>query len=277
MSNAKVWFVTGASKGLGLSLVTQLLAAGQKVAATSRKKDELVKAVDNNADNFLPLQVDLVNEESVAAALADTHQRFGRIDVIVNNAGYGIGGSIEELTDAETREAFDINVFATLNVIRKAMPYLRAQRAGHIINISSIAGFTANTGWGIYAAAKFAIVGMSEVLAQDVRPLGIHVTVVAPGAFRTSFLTEGSLVLTGNPIEEYHEVRATHQKYKQMDGVQAGDPEKAAKAMIEITAMDEPPVYLLLGDDAYERAFRKMDVMSNAFKRMETLTKSTGF
>lgn len=276
MSN-KVWFITGASKGLGLSLVKQLLNAGQQVAATSRKAEELIQAVGHHSKSFLPLQVDLTNEVEVSAALDNTIQQFGRIDVVVNNAGYGIGGSVEELTDAETRLAFDVNVFATLNVIRHAMPYLRAQHAGHIINISSIAGFTGNTGWSIYAAAKFAIVGLSEVLAQDVRSMGIHVTVVAPGAFRTNFLTPGSLVLTAHPIEEYKEVRAMHEKYVQMDGTQTGDPEKAAAAMRAITEMEEPPVYLLLGEDAYERAFQKIDKMSEAFKQMETVTRSTAF
>jgi NAD(P)-dependent dehydrogenase (short-subunit alcohol dehydrogenase family) len=188
MDNNKVWFITGASKGFGLSLVKQLLDAGQLVAATSRNQQELTEAVGSNSTNFLPLQVNLVNESSVSLALQHTYETFGRIDVVINNAGYGIGGAIEEVTDQETRQAFDINVFATLNVIRFVMPYLRKQRFGHIINIASIAGITGGTGWAVYAAAKHAVIGLSEVLAADVKALGIKVTAVAPGAFRTRTL-----------------------------------------------------------------------------------------
>ena len=278
MVNEKVWFVTGASRGLGLSLVNQLLAAGHSVAATSRNEDDLIKAVgQQRSANFLPLQVDLASEDSVALAIQKANDTFKRIDVVVNNAGYGIGGSIEELTDQETRASFDVNVFGMLNVIRKVLPYLRNQKSGHIINISSIAGITGNTGWAIYAATKFAVVGLSEVLAQDVKSFGINVTVVAPGAFRTSFLTPESLILAKHPIDEYEEVRASHAKYLKMDGAQAGDPEKAAAAMIQVASQANPPLYLLLGSDAYQRAFNKLDLLNNAFSSQEALTKSTDY
>lgn len=262
---------------MGLSLVKQLLEAGQNVAATSRNIDELIKAVGPSGASFLPLSVDLTDDESVANALEKTNAQFGSIDVIINNAGYGIGGSIEELTDDETRLSFDVNVFATLNVIRKALPYLREQKSGHIINISSIAGIAPGTGWSIYAATKYAVIGLSEVLADDVKSFGIKVTVVAPGAFRTSFLTPESLVMTSNPIQEYQAVRDSHAKYLNMDGNQAGDPEKAAAAMIQIVTENDPPLYLLLGKDAFERAFKKMEVLTSEYEKWESLTKSTGF
>ncbi|QEM06097.1 SDR family NAD(P)-dependent oxidoreductase [Mucilaginibacter rubeus] len=277
MDNNKVWFITGASKGFGLSLVKQLLDAGQLVAATSRNLQELTAAVNTTSNNFLPLQVDLVNDCSVSLALQHTYEAFGRIDVVINNAGYGIGGAIEELSDAETRMAFDVNVFGTLNVIRAAMPYLRKQRSGHIINISSIAGITANTGWAIYAGAKYAVIGISEVLAADVKELGIKVTVVAPGAFRTSFLTAGSLSITDNQIDDYTEVRAIHNKYLKMDGKQAGDPEKAATAIINTVYEENPPLYLLLGGDAYNRALAKLDTLHNEIRQWEDVTCSTDF
>ncbi|GAB4044882.1 SDR family NAD(P)-dependent oxidoreductase [Spirosoma litoris] len=277
MDTQKVWFITGASKGLGLSLVNQLLAEGHSVAGTSRNIDQLIQAVGSTSAQFLPLQVDLANEQSVAQALQKTHDTFKHIDVVVNNAGYGIGGSIEELTDQETRDSFDINVFGTLNVIRHVLPFLRAQQSGHIINISSIAGITANTGWAIYAATKYAVMGLSEVLADDVKSFGIHVTVVAPGAFRTSFLSTESLLLTKHPIEAYEQVRASHAKYLSMDGVQAGDPTKAAAAMIQIANQANPPLYLLLGSDAYQRALTKIDLLGKAFASQEELTKSTDF
>jgi NAD(P)-dependent dehydrogenase (short-subunit alcohol dehydrogenase family) len=277
MDNNKVWFITGASKGFGLSLVKQLLDAGQLVAATSRNLQELTAAVNITSNNFLPLQVDLANESSVSLALQHTHEFFGRIDVVINNAGYGIGGAIEELNDAETRLAFDVNVFGTLNVIRAVMPYLRKQRSGHIINISSIAGITANTGWAIYAGAKYAVIGISEVLAADVKEFGIKVTVVAPGAFRTSFLTAGSLSITENKIDDYKEVRAIHNKYLKMDGKQAGDPEKAATAIINAVYEENPPLYLLLGGDAYNRALAKLDTLHQEIRQWQDVTCSTDF
>jgi NAD(P)-dependent dehydrogenase (short-subunit alcohol dehydrogenase family) len=277
MDTQKTWFITGASKGLGLSLVTQLLHKGQKVAATSRNIEDLIKAAGPESDAFLPLSTDLTNEGSVAEALKNTNIKFGSIDVVINNAGYGIGGSIEELSDEETRMSFDVNVFGTLNVIRKVLPYLRTQKSGHIINISSIAGIAPGTGWSVYAAAKHAVIGLSEVLADDVKSFGINVTVVAPGAFRTSFLTPESLVMTSHPIAEYQAVRDSHTRYLNMDGNQAGDPEKAAAAMIHVVSEANPPLYLLLGKDAYERAFSKMELLSAEYKKWEALTKSTGF
>lgn len=273
----KVWFITGASKGFGLSLVKQLLASGQKVAATSRYVSNLAKAVGDVSDNFLPIYVNLADEKSVAQAIQITVDTFDKIDVVINNAGYGIGGSIEELSNEEARESFDINVFGTLNVIRAVMPFMRERKSGHIINISSIAGIAPGTGWALYAAAKFAVIGLSEVLADDVKEMGIKVTVVAPGAFRTSFLTEDSLVMTKKPISEYQNVRDSHTRYLQMDGHQAGDPEKAAAAIINLADDDDPPVHLLLGEDAYTRAMTKLGVLEKEFRLNEELSKSMAY
>ncbi|MFW0715458.1 SDR family NAD(P)-dependent oxidoreductase [Pedobacter sp. N23S346] len=277
MGLKKVWFITGASKGLGLSLVNQLLKAGQYVAATSRNINELTSAVNSNSEKFLPLTVNLSDELSVEQAINATITQFGRIDVVINNAGYGIGGSIEELTDEETRNSFDVNVFGTLNVIRKAIPHLRAQKSGHIINISSIAGINGATGWAVYSATKAAVIAFSEVLAEDVKEFGIKVTVVAPGAFRTSFLKAESLVLAKNPIAEYEDVRAVHARYLKMDGQQAGDPEKAAAAMISLAAMPNPPIHLLLGNDALTRATTKIETLEKEFKDWKAITISTDF
>lgn len=277
MDKKKVWFITGASKGLGLSLVNQLLNAGQFVAATSRDAATLARIVNASNEKFLPLTVDLASDVSVEEAVKATITKFGKIDVIINNAGYGIGGSIEELTDQETRSAFNVNVFGTLNVIRHAMPYLRAQRSGNIINIASIAGIAGATGWSVYAAAKSAVIALSEVLAEDVKDFGIKVTVVAPGAFRTSFLKEESLELAKNPIQDYEAVRNTHNRYLKMDGTQAGDPEKAAAAMIALVAMPEPPLHLLLGQDALDRATTKIQSLEKEFKKWKAMTISTGF
>jgi NAD(P)-dependent dehydrogenase (short-subunit alcohol dehydrogenase family) len=273
----KVWLVTGASKGLGLVLVKKLLAEGYQVAATSRNKEELSKAVDNNTAFFLPLQVDLMNEQSIQNAMATLVSTFGCIDVVVNNAGYGIGGTLEELTSIEILQSFEVNVLATINVIKAVIPHFRAQRSGHIINISSIAGFSAGIGWGVYAATKFALVGLSEVLADEVKEFGVHVTVVQPGAFRTQFLSAESLVMTKTPIEDYTKVRETHTKYLQMNGLQTGDPEKAASVFIALAENPNPPVRLFLGSDAYQRAMQKIEVLQQDLAISKEISLSTDF
>lgn len=277
MENKKVWLVTGASKGLGLTLVNKLLATGYKVAATTRDLNALKEAVNTTSANFLPLEVDLTNPDSVEKAIEMTNETFGRLDVIVNNAGYGIGGAIEELSQEEILKSFNVNVFGTINVIEKAMPYLRAQRSGYFINVSSIAGFAPAIGWSIYSAAKHAIVGLSEVLAEDVKSFGIKVTVVAPGAFRTQFLSEDSLVMSKNKIEDYREIRESHAKYDAMNGKQLGDPEKAAAVFINLAESEDPPVRLYLGSDAYRRASSKIESIATDLEKWKDISLSTDF
>jgi short-subunit dehydrogenase len=277
MKNIRTWFITGASKGFGLILVKQLLEAGQNVAATSRDLNALITAVGITTPNFLPLQVDLANEDSVGCAIHQANVAFKSIDVVINNAGYGIGGSIEELSDRETRNSFEINVFGTLNVIRLVMPYMRSQMSGHIINISSIAGITATTGWSVYAATKFSIVGLSEVLAQDVAEFGVKVTVVAPGAFRTSFLQADSINIAKHTISAYTTMHKAQKMLLQNNGKQSGDPEKAATAIIELGQMEKPPLYLLLGEDAYQRAMTKLDKLKSEYLLNEELSKAMAY
>jgi NAD(P)-dependent dehydrogenase (short-subunit alcohol dehydrogenase family) len=277
MENIRTWFITGASKGFGLSLVRQLLQAGQNVAATSRDLNALVAAVGVTAPNFLPLEVDLANEDSVGCAMHQANAAFKSIDVVINNAGYGIGGSIEELSDRETRDCFEINVFGTLNVIRMVMPYMRTQMSGHIINISSIAGITGTSGWAVYAATKFSVVGMSEVLAQDVAEFGVKVTVVAPGAFRTNFLNADSINIARHTIREYTAVHNAQELLLEKDGKQDGDPEKGAAAIIELAHMENPPLYLLLGEDAYNRAMAKLDRLKAEYLLTEELSKAMAY
>ena len=279
MDNKKVWLVTGASKGLGLSLVKQLVQQGFSVAATSRNSDELRRAVNIQSDNFLPLTVDLKTESSVSAAVETTIAQFGRIDVVVNNAGYGLVGSLEELTDQEARENFDVNVFGSLNVIRQVLPPLREQQSGHIINLSSIAGFSGTfPGFGIYCATKFAVEGFSESLSAEVKSFGINVTIVEPGYFRTDFLTAGSLGVPGQQIEAYATVRETQQAHqREINGNQPGDPEKAVAALIQLAAEANPPLHLFLGKDAYDLAYAKIEAVKNDLERWKHITVSTGF
>lgn len=275
----EVWFVTGASRGLGLSLVKQLLDRGTSVAATSRNIDELRRVVGMEDTRFLPLAVDLKTEASVKEAIQTTIEHFGRIDVLVNNAGYGLLGSLEELTDQEVRENFDINVFGSLNVIRNVMPHFRKQRSGHIFTISSIGGFTGSfPGFGIYCATKFAVEGFSESLAAEAKAFGISVTIVEPGYFRTDFLSPGSLGVPGHPIDAYEAVRQSQQAHQmEINGNQPGDPEKAVAVLIQVAAASNPPLHLFLGQDAYELACQKIESVQHDLEHWKDLTISTGF
>lgn len=279
MKDQKVWFVTGASKGLGLTMVKQLLNSGAKVAATSRNINDLNKAVGYTGDAFLPLSVSLTTEDSVAEAIEKTIATFGRIDVVVNNAGYGLIGGLEELSDQEARANFDVNVFGSLNVIRKALPQLRKQQSGHIINIASIGGFSgAFPGFGIYCATKFAMHGFTESLAEEVKSFGISATVVSPGYFRTDFLTTDSLSVPKNPIAEYQSVRDVQAAHQQdINHNQPGDPEKGAAAIIAIAETENPPLHLFLGQDAFDMAYGKMDAVKNDLESWKELSTSTGF
>ncbi len=277
-SNQKVWYITGASKGLGLSLAKQLLSEGKKVAATSRNIDDLKNAVGEN-ENFLSLAVNLLNEESVAESIEKTVHHFGRIDVVVNNAGYGLVGALEELSDAETRQNFDVNVFGSLNVIRKALPHLRKQKSGHIFNVSSIGGFTgAFPGFGIYCATKFAVQGFTESLAAEVKAFGINATIVSPGYFRTNFLEDSSLSVPKTPIQEYQTVRDVQSAHENdINGNQLGDPQKAALAFIKTAEMQNPPVHLFLGQDAYDMAAIKIQSVKEDMESVREFATATAF
>jgi NAD(P)-dependent dehydrogenase (short-subunit alcohol dehydrogenase family) len=278
MNTKKVWFVTGASKGLGLTLVQKLVAAGYPVAATSRNAAELEKEVGKQ-NNFLPLPVDLVNEQSVSGAIAKTVETFGRIDVIVNNAGYGQLGTLEELSDAEARQNFDTNVFGSLNVIRSVMPHFRSNKSGHIINISSIAGFLGTfPGWGVYNATKFAVAGFTEALSAETKSMGINCTVVFPGYFKTNFLLKGSMRLAAHPIADYTEARNLEEVHaNQIVGNQPGDPEKAAAAFIQLAEMQQPPLHFFMGSDSVGMAKNKIEMLQAELAANEALSLSTDF
>lgn len=277
--NNKVWYITGASKGLGLALAKKLLSQGYKVAATSRNVKELSEAVADNSDNFLPLSVTLTDEASVQQSIEATVQHFGSIDVVVNNAGYGLTGALEELGDAESRKNFDINVFGTLNVIRKTLPFLRRQQNGHVFNIASIGGFTGNfPGFGIYCATKFAVHGLTESLAAEIKPFGLYATVVSPGYFRTHFLSDVSLNIPATPIEAYSNVREVERSHQQdINFNQAGDPDKAADVMIAASLLPAPPVHLFLGADAYALAEEKMTSIKKDLELMRVAATATAF
>ncbi|WDF60580.1 oxidoreductase [Flavobacterium sp. KACC 22758] len=279
MDNKKVWFITGASKGLGLELAKKLLAEGFKVAATSRSEEALVKVLGNSSENFLPLEMDLVDEKSVKSAIDKTINHFKTIDVLVNNAGYGLLGALEELTDAESRKNYEVNVFGLLNVIRNTMPILRANKSGHIFNISSVGGYYGEfPGWGIYCSTKFAVAGLTESLAAEVKSFGVHATIVYPGYFRTDFLKDSSLLLPQNPIADYKEVRQSESAHKEdINQNQPGDPVKLAEALIKASEDQNPPLHLFLGEDAYNMANQKIASVQSELEAWKAVSVSTGF
>jgi len=277
-SNQKVWFITGASKGLGLSLAKKLLNEGEKVVATSRSLDDLKSTIGEH-ENFLPLLLNLTDEKNVGEGIDKAVNHFGKIDVIVNNAGYGLLGALEELSDEEARMNFEVNVFGSLNVIRKAMPYLREQKSGHIFNVASIGGFNGDfPGFGIYCATKFAVHGFSESLGAEVKDFGIKVTVVSPGYFRTNFLNDSSLNTPKNAIQEYAKVRESEALHESgINGNQPGDPEKAALAFIKTANLENPPMHLFLGEDAYAMATAKMEAVKKDLASVKEFATATGF
>lgn len=278
MTTKNIWFVTGASKGLGLTLVHHLLARGYAVAATSRNLSELQQAVQpEDPSRFLALHMDLSNEQSVQETINATISAFGRLDVVVNNAGYGQVGALEELTDQEARRNFDVNVFGLLNVLRYATPHLRQQSAGRVFNISSVGGFTGDfPGWGVYCATKFAVAGLTESYAAEVKDFGVQASVVYPGYFRTNFLTAGSLGTPQHPLAAYQSVRESQAAHEQqINGNQPGDPEKAAATLLQLSEADQQPVHLFLGADAYQMAEHKIATVQHDLQQWQAVAAAT--
>ncbi|MFC2188244.1 SDR family NAD(P)-dependent oxidoreductase [Fulvivirgaceae bacterium LMO-SS25] len=271
----KIWFITGASKGIGLELTKTLLANGNKVVATSRNAKSIEGEI-GNSQNLLALSVDLASDTSVKNAIDKAIKTYGKIDVVVNNAGYWTVGSMEEMSDKEFRQSVDINLFGTVNVIRSVMPYLRKLKSGHIINISSVAGYAGFASSASYTAAKFAVIGLSESLAQEVNPFNIKVTVVSPGVFRTNFLNTGSLQTAENLIDEY-QTKEKIGTWRQLNGNQSGDPAKLVQILMDITELENPPLHLLLGPDAYQLVSERRKAEEQEFEQWKHLTLSTNF
>jgi len=270
----KVWLITGASKGMGLTLTNLLLSLGHKVAATSRNTDTLKNNVTVNNDNLFPLRMDVTSDRDVKAAIATAVAHFGQIDVVVNNAGYSLVGSMEEMTDEEFRKTMDVNLFGTVNIIRNVMPYFRKQASGHIINISSNAGYIGFANAASYNAAKFGMIGITEALAQEVERFGIRVTVVAPGQFRTEFMN--SIQYVKNRIDVYG-VDEAEKTWSAFSGKQPGDPQKLARILVDLAEMEKPPLHLLLGPDTYELVMNKRKAEDAEFEKWRDITLSTNF
>lgn len=260
----KVWFITGASRGFGLLIARQALARGDAVVATARNPRAVVAALGQHP-RLLALQLDVGDAAQAAAAAGQALQRFGRIDVLVNNAGYGLLGAVEEASPDEVRALFDTNVFGLHNVTRAVLPAMRKRRSGHVINISSVGGYAAYAGWGVYSATKFAVEALSEALQQELAPLGVKVTVVEPGFFRTDFLDASSLAATTTRIEDYADTVGAMRTFAAgVNHQQPGDPAKLATAMLTLADSAQPPVRLQLGTDTVQRVRAK-----NAFVEAE--------
>jgi NAD(P)-dependent dehydrogenase (short-subunit alcohol dehydrogenase family) len=250
-TSSRVWFITGSSTGFGRVLSEAVLSCGERLVATARRPEQLQKLVQQYPSQTVALPLDMTNQEQAQEAVAQAIQTFGRIDVLVNNAGYGLVGAVEEADDAEVRKQFETNVFGTLNVTRAVLPIMRQQQSGHILMLSSVGGFIGSVGFGIYNASKFAIEGFSEALAQEVAPLGISVTIVEPGYFRTD-LAGHSLAYVQQEIEDYAQTSGRiRERMEQVNDHQPGDPARAAQTMIKAVESMTPPLRLVLGAGYY--------------------------
>jgi NAD(P)-dependent dehydrogenase (short-subunit alcohol dehydrogenase family) len=271
-----IWFVTGASRGFGLELVRAARAGGHRVVATARRTRALDEVLADADDNVLTLPLDVTDQDSARRAVRAAVDAFGRIDVLVNNAGRGLLSAVEEADGEAVRALFDVNVFGTLNVTRAVLPVMRAQNSGHILTISSVGGLQASAGWGIYASTKFAVEGAFEALRAEVEPLGIKVTLVEPGYFRTDFLDGSSLETEARVIDDYDgTVGATRRREADHNHEQRGDPAKAAAAIVRVTEADHPPLHLLLGPDAVARTEQKFLTFQKDIEAWRALSVST--
>lgn len=246
----RVWFITGASRGLGRSLADAVLETGDRVIATARDTDALAELPDRYPGQAMAIAHDVTDTEQTANAVDQATAEFGGIDVLVNNAGYGLLGALEELSEEDLRSQFETNLFGALNVTRAVLPHFRERRSGHVVQISSLSGVVPNPGEGAYAASKFALEGISESLAQEVAHLGIRVTIVEPGPVRTEFA--GRSLRRADPMDDYADsVGQVRELLNQLDGAQPNDPARAARAIIRATEQDEPPLRLPLGEQAF--------------------------
>ncbi|MGW7455268.1 oxidoreductase [Streptomyces sp. NPDC054787] len=272
-----VWFVTGASRGLGAEITREALERGHSVIATARDVSAVERSYPDHPEGLLAVRADVTVPEQLEAAVESGLARFGRIDVVVNNAGYGLVGAVEEVSDKAARDLFDVNVFGVLNTLRATLPTLRAQRSGHVVNIGSVGGFATAPGVGVYGASKFALEGISEALHGELAPLGVHVTIVEPGGFRTDFLHRSSIRVEPASIADYTAgAGPVREALAANDGRQPGDPAKAAKAVVDLTEAAQPPLRLQLGADAVERVEAKLDLVRRELDQWRHEALATG-
>jgi NAD(P)-dependent dehydrogenase (short-subunit alcohol dehydrogenase family) len=242
----KVWFITGTSRGFGREWAIAALERGDKVAATARNTATLNDLVDKHGDAIMPIQLDVTDRAADFAAVKQAHDHFGRLDIVVNNAGYGQFGFVEELSEQDARDQIETNVFGALWITQAASPYLREQRSGHIIQVSSIGGITAFPNVGIYHASKWALEGLSQALAQEVAPFGVHVTLIEPAGYSTDWA--GSSSRTADPLPAYAEVHAATEAVRRQRWASPGDPKASAAALLKVVDAEHPPLRVFFGE-----------------------------
>lgn len=275
--SSPVWFITGCSTGLGRALAEAVLKHGHRAVVTARNPAQIQDIVARYPQTSLAAQLDVANFSQVKLAITAAEKAFGRIDVLVNNAGYGYLAAVEEGEEQKFRDMFETNFFGLATLIRRVLPGMRARERGHIINISSVGGLLGNPGAGYYNASKFAVEGLSEALAKEVEPLGIRVTVVEPGPFRTDWAGR-SLKQVRNPIEAYAKTSgARRAQISGYSGKQAGDPARAALAIISVVESPTPPMNLVLGKDGLKRVRDKIEKFSDSLRQWETVTVGADF
>ena len=273
---SKTWMITGAGRGIGAEIARAALANGDRVVAAARKLGQLQDAFAGaDPERIALVELDVASEAQAAPAVAQAVERFGRIDVLVNNAAYGLLGRLEEVSSADIARQFAVNVHGVLHMLRAVLPTMRRQRGGHIMNISSIAGITGFDGASVYCASKYAIEGLTASLALEVAPLGIKVTAVEPGFFRTEFLDPSSVRYGATAIDDYAALGSVEQAYGAYKGRQLGDPVKLAAAVVELAGMASPPRQFLAGSDALAMANTALDARRTEMAAFEALTVST--
>jgi len=274
-NSKKVWFVTGASRGLGLEIARGALQRNDFVVATARKPEAVTAALGAQG-NLLAVALDVTDEAQAVCAAQAAVDRFGRIDVLVNNAGYGLLAAVEEATAEEVERQYQTNVFGLLKVTRAVLPHLRRAGKGHVINISAIAGYASFPGWGVYGSTKFAVEGLTEALAIELAPLGIFATVVEPGFSRTDFLDETSLLRTRNVIGDYvATVGAMRAFATSLNHQQPGDPKKLSTAVLKLADSSKPPVRLPLGTDTLAKIAEKNRFVEAELEQWRSVAVST--
>ena len=273
---SQVWFITGSSRGIGRALAEAVLAAGHRLVATARNPEQLSNLVERYGDRVRAITLDVTDEQAALAAVQAAVGVFGRIDVLVNNAGYGDLASIEDTSLKDFRAQVETNLFGVVNVTKAAIPVMRRQGAGHILQLSSIGGRVGPVGRGAYAAAKWGVEGFSEVLAKELGPHGIKVTIVEPGGFRTDFAGSSTNIAPDNPAYA-STVGAVARFQREYNGVQPGDPNKAAAALLHVATLEKPPLRLPLGSDAARAVEEAERARAEEDKKWRQLSESTDF
>ena len=275
--NTPVWFITGCSTGFGKELATLILDRGWRAVVTARKVEQVQELVKGHESNALAVALDVTQPDQIAAAVQQAESRFGQIDVLVNNAGYGYLAAVEEGEDEPVRQMFETNFFGLVALTKAVLPGMRKRRSGHIVNVSSIGGLMSFASTSYYHATKFAVEGLSESLAIELKPLGIKVTIVEPGPFRTDWAGR-SLLESKTQIEDYAETAGQRRKSsRERSGKQQGDPMRGSEAIIKAVTSENPPLRLLLGKPAYDMAIKKLDSMKQEFDTWRDTSFSADF